>query len=189
MEALKSKVFSGIYDVTTFAQNQLKAQIMVDACTGELKDTAAETTGGKAEKLISPDNPASKYVMQEQCMLGKAVVGIGAVSLKTYFMLSTMANRMVETCVDQLKNKDPEIGLGKAFETLKRMSLNGPNGRTTIANTNLKKIQRTFLNLPQEVQTSLIGLQFKELLDELLKNQTFISAPEFLSGIISLAAD
>lgn len=189
MEALKSKVFSGIYDVTTFAQNQLKAQIMVDACTGELKDTATQTTGGMAEKLISPDNPASKYIMQEQCMLGKAVVGIGAVSLKTYFMLSTMANRMVETCVSQLKNKKPEEGLMQAFETLEKMSLNGPNGRTTIANTNLKKIQRTFLNLPPEIQASTLGVQFKTLLDELLKNQTFISAPEFLSGIISLAAD
>ena len=41
-EVLKSKVFSGIYDVVLSAQNQLKAQITVDTCTGDLKDTAAK---------------------------------------------------------------------------------------------------------------------------------------------------
>ena len=35
-EVLKSKVFSGIYDIVLSAQNQLKAQITVDTCTGDL---------------------------------------------------------------------------------------------------------------------------------------------------------
>jgi len=150
MEALKSKVFSGIFQVTTFAQNQMKAQIMVDACTGELKRRAADTVAGSAEKLITPDNPASKYIMQEQCMLGKAVVGIGAVSLKTYFILSTMNQQKAERCTDLINAGNYEL----AENVLKTMVINGPYGITTIANTNLRQIQRALNRAPETQETN-----------------------------------
>ena len=181
MEALKSKVFSGIFQVTTFAQNQMKAQIMVDACTGELKRRAADTVAGSAEKLITPDNPASKYIMQEQCMLGKAVVGIGAVSLKTYFILSTMNQQKAERCTDLINAGNYEL----AENVLKTMVINGPYGITTIANTNLRQIQRALNRAPETQETN----RMWSVLNALIKNSQFISAPEFLSGIISLAAD
>lgn len=181
MDALKSKVFSGIFQVTTFIQNQMKAQIMVDACTGELKKRASETVAGSAEKLITPDNPSSKYIMQEQCMLGKAVVGIGAVSLKTYFILSTMNQQKAKQCADLIKVGNYTL----AENVLNSMVINGPYGITTIANTNLRQIQKALNNAPETQETNRIRV----VLEALVKNSQFISAPEFLSGIISLAAD
>ena len=193
-EALRMKMFQGIYKITTLAQNQIKAQITVDTCTGELKDRAAKTTSGDAEKHISAYNPASKYTMQVQNMLGKAVVGIGAVSLKTYFLMSSANNRIVSSAVKAAQNGDWNSVLADV-NALKiyRPNINGEMELTTISNTNLKPLiralesgLRTIVNQP-ELQVSLT----KALADVkvMQANTASVSAPEFLSGIISLAAD
>lgn len=184
-EVLKSKVFSGIYDVVLSAQNQLKAQITVDTCTGDLKDTAAKTASGNAEKKVSPDIPSSMFVMQEQNQLGKSVVGIGAVSLKTYFILST-ANNIKASRVVNLINQGK---YNDAYELFKTMKITNPiTGKlTTIANTNLNIIERALNKInPEEIQNKDIWIAE---LKEMKRNTSYISTPEFLSGIISLAAD
>ena len=184
-EVLKSKVFSGIYDIVLSAQNQLKAQITVDTCTGDLKDTAAKTVSGNAEKKVSPDIPSSMFVMQEQNQLGKSVVGIGAVSLKTYFILST-ANNIKASRVANLINQGK---YNDAYELFKTMKITNPiTGKlTTIANTNLNIIERALNKIsPEEIQNK--NTWIAEL-KEMKQNTSYISTPEFLSGIISLAAD
>lgn len=184
-EVLKSKVFSGIYDIVLSAQNQLKAQITVDTCTGDLKDTAAKTASGNAEKKVSPDIPSSMFVMQEQNQLGKSVVGIGAVSLKTYFILST-ANNIKASRVVNLINQGK---YNDAYELFKTMKITNPiTGKlTTIANTNLNIIERALNKInPEEIQNK--DTWIAEL-KEMKQNTSYISTPEFLSGIISLAAD
>ena len=188
-EVLKSKVFSGIYDVILSAQNQLKAQITVDTCTGDLKDTASKTVSGNAEKKVSPDIPSSMFVMQEQNQLGKSVVGIGAVSLKTYFILST-ANNIKASRVSNLINQGR---YSDAYELFKTMKITNPitGELTTIANTNLNIIERALNKINLEVNTDLTDLKetwLKEL-QQMKQNTSYISTPEFLSGIISLAAD
>lgn len=188
-EVLKSKVFSGIYDIVLSAQNQLKAQITVDTCTGDLKDTAAKTTSGNAEKKVSPDIPSSMFVMQEQNQLGKSVVGIGAVSLKTYFILST-ANNIKASRVTNLINQGR---YSDAYELFKTMKITNPitGELTTIANTNLNIIERALNKINPEINTDLANLKetwLKEL-QQMKQNTSYISTPEFLSGIISLAAD
>lgn len=188
-EVLKSKVFSGIYDVVLSAQNQLKAQITVDTCTGDLKDTASKTVSGNAEKKVSPDIPSSMFVMQEQNQLGKSVVGIGAVSLKTYFILST-ANNIKASRVSNLINQGR---YSDAYELFKTMKITNPitGELTTIANTNLNIIERALNKINLEVNTDLTDLKeiwLKEL-QQMKQNTSYISTPEFLSGIISLAAD
>lgn len=153
-DALKTRVFSGIRRVTLSAQNQLKAQITVDACTGELKDLAAKTKSGDAEKRISPDIPSSKYLMQEQNMLGKAVVGIGAVSLKTYFILSTSNNRKCINIVNAIQNGDYKTA-SKILSTMTIISpmktKDGEPLLTTIANTNLNSVLKTAKRIPEGV--------------------------------------
>lgn len=184
-EVLKSKVFSGIYDIVLSAQNQLKAQITVDTCTGDLKDTAAKTVSGNAEKKVSPDIPSSMFVMQEQNQLGKSVVGIGAVSLKTYFILST-ANNIKASRIANLINQGK---YNDAYELFKTMKITNPiTGKlTTIANTNLNIIERALNKIsPEEIQNK--DTWMAEL-KEMKRNTSYISTPEFLSGIISLAAD
>lgn len=188
-EVLKSKVFSGIYDIVLSAQNQLKAQITVDTCTGDLKDTAAKTVSGNAEKKVSPDIPSSMFVMQEQNQLGKSVVGIGAVSLKTYFILST-ANNIKASKVADLINRGNYY---TAYELFTTMEITNPinGGITTIANTNLNIIERALNKINPEENTALANLKKTWLgeLQQMKQNTSYISTPEFLSGIISLAAD
>lgn len=188
-EVLKSKVFSGIYDIVLSAQNQLKAQITVDTCTGDLKDTAAKTVSGNAEKKVSPDIPSSMFVMQEQNQLGKSVVGIGAVSLKTYFILST-ANNIKASRVADLINHGNYYNAYELFTTMEIANpING--GITTIANTNLNIIERALNKINPEENTALANLKKTWLgeLQQMKQNTSYISTPEFLSGIISLAAD
>ncbi len=188
-EVLKSKVFLGIYDIVLSAQNQLKAQITVDTCTGDLKDTAAKTVSGNAEKKVSPDIPSSMFVMQEQNQLGKSVVGIGAVSLKTYFILST-ANNIKAARVADLINQGRYYNAYELFTTMEIVNpING--GLTTIANTNLNIIERALNKINPEENTDLADLKKKWLgeLQQMKQNTSYISTPEFLSGIISLAAD
>lgn len=188
-EVLKSKVFSGIYDIVLSAQNQLKAQITVDTCTGDLKDTAAKTVSGNAEKKVSPDIPSSMFVMQEQNQLGKSVVGIGAVSLKTYFILST-ANNIKASKVADLINHGNYYNAYELFTTMEIANpING--GITTIANTNLNIIERALNKINPEKNTDLADLKKRWLgeLQQMKQNTSYISTPEFLSGIISLAAD
>ena len=188
-EVLKSKVFSSIYDIVLSAQNQLKAQITVDTCTGDLKDTAAKTVSGNAEKKVSPDIPSSMFVMQEQNQLGKSVVGIGAVSLKTYFILST-ANNIKAAKVADLINRGSYYNAYELFNTMEIVNpING--GITTIANTNLNIIERALNKINPEENTDLADLKKRWLgeLQQMKQNTSYISTPEFLSGIISLAAD
>lgn len=201
-DALKTRVFSGIYNITRSSQNQLKAQITVDTCTGELKDRAAKTTAGNAEKEVTPYNPSSKYVMQVQNMLGKAVVGIGAVSLKTYFILSTSYNRKCERIVNAIKAED----YATSRQLMESMIITRPSVdgdvQTTLANTNLTKIIRELnrkLNLYNkqlelgnnaDIQEKKNSVIFQlNTFKTLQANTSKISTPEFLSGIISLAAD
>lgn len=188
-EVLKSKVFSGIYDIVLSAQNQLKAQITVDTCTGDLKDTAAKTVSGNAEKKVSPDIPSSMFVMQEQNQLGKSVVGIGAVSLKTYFILSTANNIKASKVADLINHGN----YYNAYELFTTMEITNPinGGITTIANTNLNIIERALNKINPEKNTALADLKKTWLgeLQQMKQNTSYISTPEFLSGIISLAAD
>lgn len=188
-EVLKSKVFSGIYDIVLSAQNQLKAQITVDTCTGDLKDTAAKTVSGNAEKKVSPDIPSSMFVMQEQNQLGKSVVGIGAVSLKTYFILSTANNIKASKVADLINHGN----YYNAYELFTTMEITNPinGGITTIANTNLNIIERALNKINPEENTALADLKKTWLgeLQQMKQNTSYISTPEFLSGIISLAAD
>jgi hypothetical protein len=190
-EALKMRMFDVIYDITRKIENQHKAQITVDTCTEELKERTKNTVSGNAEKKITPYNPASKFMMQEQNQLGKAVVGIGAVSLKTYFILSTNSNtKVLEAC--QLLDQDPN-NIGAVAEKINLIKIWRPDIHslnlelTTIANTNLDPLIDRLKKLSLNP-----GDKYDELLQDVLtmkKNTAAISAPEFLSGIISLAAD
>lgn len=190
-EALKMRMFDVIYDITRKIENQHKAQITVDTCTGELKERTKNTASGNAEKEITPYDPASKFMMQEQNQLGKAVVGIGAVSLKTYFILSTNSNtKVLEAC--QLLDQDPN-NIGAVAEKINLIKIWRPDIHslnlelTTIANTNLDPLIDRLKKLSLNP-----GDKYDELLQDVLtmkKNTAAISAPEFLSGIISLAAD
>lgn len=101
--ALKNRTVSGINTITRGVQNQLIAQIAVDEVTKEPKKIAKKSASGQAEKLLTPDNPLAKMVMQVQNGVGKQDVGIGAVSLKAYFAMDTAFNLKIKQVAEELK--------------------------------------------------------------------------------------
>lgn len=183
LETLKSRVFSGIRTVTLGAQSQMKAQITVDSCTEEFKDKAVNTVQGKTEKTISPRIPSSKFQMQVQGILGKSVVGIGAVSLKTYFILCTAYNRKVGNIINELTSGNYSI----AENILKTLQIINPfNGElTTLAGTNIDKIL--------ELENKIGYWEGKQLFFDTVKtmkiNSSRLPVAESLSAIVSLSAD
>ena len=57
---------------------------------------AAENSKAGEEALHAcSDNPATKFIMQAQNMVGKEVIGLTAVSLKVFFAVSTYLNNEI----------------------------------------------------------------------------------------------
>lgn len=84
-EAVKNKVSMSIKQVTKSVVNQVIAQISVDTAMKGLGDIAKQSTLANDEKTMTSDNPATKFVMQVQNMVGRQVIGVTAVSLKQFF--------------------------------------------------------------------------------------------------------
>lgn len=116
---LKNRVTSVIFDITTKLQNQLIAQVPVDM--GDPKKAAEASTLGKAELHINSDNPATKFMMQMQNMIGKKVIGISAVSLKAFFGLSyyysDLTDNLKKVC-EGFGNTTSETDIISAIEKL-----------------------------------------------------------------------
>ena len=84
-EAVKNKVSMAIKKVTKSVENQIIAQISVDTSMKALGDVAKQSSLANDEKTITSDNPATKFMMQVQNMVGRQVIGVTAVSLKQFF--------------------------------------------------------------------------------------------------------
>ena len=127
----KNYVVEQMYRIAKNPSNLIQAQTSVDQTTGEPKDLADEfSTAGKALKKATPGNTGNKFQSIEDNHVGKDVIGISAVGLKSFFALTQYANTV-------LKQGDPE-----AVDRL----LSNPitfNGNTyyTIANANGRNIE------------------------------------------------
>jgi hypothetical protein len=84
-QALKNKIAVSIKKVTMSVENQAIAQISVDTSMNALKKVSKNSALAKKEESMSSGNPATKFVMQIQNMVGKQVIGVTAVSLKQFF--------------------------------------------------------------------------------------------------------
>ena len=127
----KNYVVEQMYRIAKNPSNLIQAQTSVDQTTSEPKDLADEfSTAGKALKKATPGNIGNKYQSIEDNHVGKDVIGISAVGLKSFFALTQYANTI-------LKQGNPE-----AVDRL----LSNPitfNGNTyyTIANANGRNIE------------------------------------------------
>lgn len=98
----KNYVVEQMYRIAKNPSNLIQAQTSVDQTTGEPKDLADEfSTAGKALKKATPGNTGNKFQSIEDNHVGKDVIGISAVGLKSFFALTQYANTV-------LKQGDPE---------------------------------------------------------------------------------
>ncbi len=146
--ALKNKVVDGIFKVINDPKNQLSLHIPINM--DEQQIAAEKSKLGESEKHMTSDNPATKYIMQVQNMVGKEVIGSVATSLKVFFGVSNYFNTELNNILDLLKmNKFDE-----SIMLLKRLLFTNPrNGSLSlIANVNLQPLLE-YLNSRPDLKT------------------------------------
>lgn len=198
--ALKNQVVTGIFDVLLNTKNQINLHIPIDM--KEQQDAAKKSALGDAEKHMSSDNPATKYIMQVQNMVGKQVIGAVAVSLKVFFGVTNYYNSEFENLINLVDNyKNNEI-----VDVLNRLVFTNPetNGLGIIANVNLEPIishlQEIGINeiafAPQveinEVMRKYVNNGNLRLLDLLIDLATIsgkVDSALSISGLLSAATD
>lgn len=103
-QALKNKIAVSIKKVTMSVENQAIAQISVDTSMRALKKVAERSALAEKEKAMTSDNPATKFIMQVQNMVGKQVIGVTAVSLKQFFAKTAYHNENINNFEQALDN-------------------------------------------------------------------------------------
>lgn len=101
--AIKNKTLFKILQVTDDIENLPIASTSVDTVTKEPKGIANKTDAAEEKKILCYDNPASIFEMQITNMVGKEVIGIAAVSLKSFFAESAYYNQLVTEIEDIVK--------------------------------------------------------------------------------------
>lgn len=77
--------------------NQKQAMTSVDDTTKILKKVANKSEAGKQLLKATPGNPINKYQSIEDNQVGKDVIGISAVGLKSFFAITQWANTIAQT--------------------------------------------------------------------------------------------
>jgi len=140
-DQLRNRVVSRILDITMGLKNQLIAQVPINMKAQQ--EAAASSTLGRAELHLNSDNPAAKFMMQVQNMVGKEVIGISAVSLKAFFALSfyynTLINDLAQAC---LMDPNSYEGGQAIYDAFRKLLINNPitNETTSLSNINFDKV-------------------------------------------------
>ena len=142
--ALQNKVVDNILNITRNARNQINLHMPVDM--NEPQKAAEDSKAGEAVKHVTSDNPFVKYMMQVQNMVGKQVIGITAVSLKTFFAVSTYYNNIIDKATNDLTKLPEEQYIRAAsdiiYNTLDKLFIVNPldDTLTCYSNLNFKKL-------------------------------------------------
>ena len=92
--ALQNTVVRGMLEVLGMPDTQINMSNPISM--DDLKAVAKKTTLAKDEQIMTLDDIGTKFKMQEQNMVGREVIGIGAVSLKHFFEASTFFNKQLQ---------------------------------------------------------------------------------------------
>ena len=84
----KNYIVEQMFRISTDLRNLRQAHQSVDVTTKEPKSIADNSTAGKAVETATPGNFAIKYHSIEDNHVGKVVIGISAVGLKSFFAIT-----------------------------------------------------------------------------------------------------
>ena len=134
--ALRNYVVNGILEATTRPSVQINANAPIEM--DEATAAGESSILGNLEKHFSADIPSSKIKLQQQAMVGKDVIGITAVSVKTFFAATTYINTKLEEFVNKVLSGDHQ----DALRILNDIVIINPLDEdiTILANSNIKKI-------------------------------------------------
>lgn len=134
--ALRNQVVAGIWEASTKASVQINANSPIQM--DEAEEASKSSVLSDLEKHFSPDIPSSKYKLQEQALGGKDVVGISAVSVKSFFAETTYMNMTLNEFADALIRGDQ----AEAMRLLTKVLMKNPLTRqtTSVGNINVNKV-------------------------------------------------
>ena len=135
-EAVKNTAAFNMKRVVGRVQNQLISQISVDTSMDALKEVAKKSSLSEDEKYMTSDNPATKFLMQVQNMIGKQVIGVTAVSLKQFFAKTAYWNQYINNF--ELEHSDAASALKFLYKMLKYNPLK--RMQVPLANINLREL-------------------------------------------------
>ena len=116
--------------------------------TDTLEGIAKKSTLAKDEQVMTLDNSFTKFMMQEQNMVGREVIGIGAVSLKHFFAASTFMNKQLTNIEDILENQADKSKVVPIIMDLIYNAKLGENDITTLSNLDFSKILALIKRMP-----------------------------------------
>lgn len=162
-DALRNRVVDNIFDVILNPKNQINLTMPIT--TDRMQQLASKSQLGEAAKVMSPYNPASKYLMQIQNMVGKAVIGNVATALKSFFALSNVYNTKFNQIYDLIVTKQYD----EARNMLKKYTIKYNNNLITLANVNVDIFDSLLIqdefgqiqldpNIPNDIRETLIEI-------------------------------
>lgn len=148
--------------------------------TDRMQQLAAKSQMGESAKIMSPFDPASKYLMQIQNMVGKAVIGNVATALKSFFALSNVYNTKFQQIYEFIRNGKYD----KAREMLKRYTIKHNGKLITLANVNVELFNN--LIVPDEFGTlqldTNIPSDIREILTSIISFENTLEDQSMLLG-------
>lgn len=162
--AIKNKALYKMLQVTDDPENLGIASTSVDTVTAEPKEIADSTPAAGEKRRLSYDNPASIFEMQITNMVGKEVIGIAAVSLKSFFAESAYYNQIV-TNIENIVSQWPFTGdlRKELLKELSKLSIGNPISKgeasSVLANVNYNELLDILGSLPSPIILSQRDLQ------------------------------
>lgn len=192
-DALRNRVVDTIFDVVLNAKNQINLTMPIT--TDRMAGLAKKSKMGEAAKIMNPYNPASKYLMQIQNMVGKAVIGNVATALKSFFALSNVYNTKFQQIYEFIRNGQYDT----AREMLNRYTFRHNGRLITLANVNVDLFNNLIVqdefgqlqidpNIPSDIREILASIiSYEDVLDDqsmLLGELEWVALNLFNSGNI-----
>lgn len=131
-DALRNRVVGNVFDIILNPRNQINLTMPIT--TDRMQQLASKSQMGESAKVMSPFDPASKYLMQIQNMVGKAVIGNVATALKSFFALSNVYNTRFREIYDLIKTGQYD----EARRMLNKYTFVNQGRTITLANVNVE---------------------------------------------------
>ena len=147
---LQNTVVRGILEVLgrPDVQNNMNNPITMH----DLQEVAKNTTISADEQTMTLDDLLVKFKMQEQNMVGREVIGIGAVSLKHFFATATFLGHEINLAEQQLEEyeRTGKINLDALAKHIIELCFDNKwNGSiATLANLNFKRLKQLLQRSP-----------------------------------------
>lgn len=171
MLGLQNTVVRGILEVLRSPSTQINMgkPISMD----NLKAIAKNSTLAKDEKIMTLDNSFTKFMMQEQNMVGREVIGIGAVSLKHFFAASTFMNQQITKMENAVDNNNVKTIVPFLMDIVYNSKI-GDKEILTLANLDFSKLLQKLKSKSTLFSTVVLDPKYKTEANSNLWNSEFV---------------